>query len=126
MQFTHLYDQIKERVGLPFKNANHFCNAVDMLPAPHKPLTCKKVKLIGNLRTKAGKHRVEMLELWTRDIVDVVEDLLGNATFRDHTAFKPEKVYHDKGSTNHIYDETWTCDWWAEMQVCLLIITTAY
>lgn len=90
---------------------------MDKLPAPHKPLICKKINLLGDLRTKNGKRQVERLEIWTRNIVDVVSDLIGNEEFVDHMAFKPEKVYWDAECRTWIIDESWTADWWYEIQV---------
>lgn len=57
------------------------------------------------------------LELWRRDPVDCVWELMGNPTFREKMAYTPEHAYEDREGTARIYDEMWTGDWWWETQV---------
>jgi hypothetical protein len=73
--------------------------------------------LIGDIRDHNGKFKVERLELWLRDIVDCVRDLIGNPLFREHMAYAPEKVFRDLHAVRRIYDQSWTADWWHETQV---------
>lgn len=59
----------------------------------------------------------EDLELWKRDPVDCIKELIGNPSFQNHVAYVPERAYTDKAGMNRIYDEMWTGDWWWETQV---------
>ena len=64
-----------------------------------------------------GKPMVKNLELWFRDPVECVNELLSNPAFKDHISYAPEHVYSNKEGTERIYDEMWTGDWWWETQV---------
>jgi Plavaka transposase len=43
-----------------------------------------------------GKLMREELELWLRDPVECIKDLMQNSTFRKSMAYAPEHVYRDK------------------------------
>ncbi|KAI6037388.1 hypothetical protein BKA83DRAFT_4120872 [Pisolithus microcarpus] len=72
--------------------------------------------VVGDAVAKDGSTRWEQLELWHRDPVECVMELIGNPAFRDTMAYVPERAYADSGGKNHIYDEMWTADWWWDMQ----------
>ena len=61
----------------------------------------------------------EELELWLQDPVACVQELIGNAAFKNEMAYAPEKVYTDLHSKTRHYDEMWTGNWWWETQVGL-------
>ncbi|TDL16783.1 hypothetical protein BD410DRAFT_730882 [Rickenella mellea] len=62
----------------------------------------------------------EELELWLRDPVDCVKELIGNPSFRESMAYAPEKAFAtDDPEGNRIYDEAWTGDWWWQTQAKL-------
>ncbi|KAI0074716.1 hypothetical protein K474DRAFT_1601024, partial [Panus rudis PR-1116 ss-1] len=60
----------------------------------------------------------ERLELWKRNPVDCVRELLGNPTFRNHLNYAPEKVYGEAFEQDEarIWSEMWTGDWWWDVQ----------
>jgi hypothetical protein len=60
---------------------------------------------------------VEILELWKRDPVEVIRELIGNVAFADNMVFAPERVFSDQEGRNRQYDEMSTADWWWDMQV---------
>ena len=60
---------------------------------------------------------VEDLELWFRDPVDCVSELLANPAFINYISYAPERVYSDNEGKERIYDEAWTANWWWDMQV---------
>ena len=64
-----------------------------------------------------GSCMVEDLELWFRDPVECVRELLSNPAFIDYISFAPEHVYSDSEGKERIFDEMWTADWWWETQV---------
>lgn len=61
----------------------------------------------------------EELEVWMRDPVECVKELMKNPTFRDHMAYMAERVYGTKDAkeSSRIFDEMWTANWWWETQV---------
>jgi hypothetical protein len=60
----------------------------------------------------------EKLELWRRDPIECVRELMGNPMFKDVLKYAPEKAYLDpEGKNGRIYDEMWSADWWWDTQV---------
>ena len=59
----------------------------------------------------------EKLELWRRNPIEVVKELMGNEALRDALQYAPERAYTDREGTNRVYDEMWTADWWWDTQV---------
>ena len=60
----------------------------------------------------------EKLELWHRDPIECVEELMGNPKFKDVLKYAPEKTFLDpEGKNLRIYDEMWSADWWWHTQV---------
>jgi Plavaka transposase len=73
--------------------------------------------VLGDLVDNKGKLMHEDLELWMRDPVECVKDLIQNPMFRKNMAYAPERVYRDLEGKTRIYDEMWTADWWWQVQV---------
>jgi len=59
----------------------------------------------------------EKLELWRRDPVDCMKELLGNPAFKEFISYTPERVFSDNAGKERIFDEMWTADWWWNTQV---------
>ena len=60
----------------------------------------------------------ETLELWRRDPVECVRELIGNPAFQNGMRYAPERVYADEDGKTRVYKEMWSGDWWWDMQVC--------
>ena len=63
----------------------------------------------------------ENLELWRRNPIDCIWDLIGNPAFHKHVAYGPEHIYADDKGGSRIFDEMWTGDWWWKTQVCVIL-----
>ena len=75
------------------------------------------MKVDGDRVGEGGEVMSEDLELWMRDPVECVKELVGNPAFKESMSFVPERVYAEGNGTNRIYDEMWTADWWWKTQV---------
>jgi Plavaka transposase len=64
----------------------------------------------------------EKLELWRRDPVDCVRELLGNPGLKNYMKYAPEQVYEDLEGNTRIFDEMWTANWWWDTQVNISFI----
>jgi hypothetical protein len=64
-----------------------------------------------------NKNRTEVIELWSRDPVECVRELIGNSAFQDHERYSPERLYKDKDGKNQAFGEMWTGEWWWKVQV---------
>ena len=102
--------------GVSFENMHSFLKHVDSLYAGPGWI-CQTIDVEGDVVSKNGTKKWEMLELWQRDPVECVEELIGNPALRGMMAYVPEHVDADAKGENHIYDEMWTGEWWWETQV---------
>lgn len=80
---------------------------------------CEDISIIGNIIGENGEPVEEHLELWRRDPVECVRELIGNPMFRESMAFAPERVFCDENGGSRLIDEMWTAEWWWRMQVGL-------
>ena len=78
---------------------------------------CDIITVKGDKVDENRSCMVEDLELWFRDPVECVMELLSNPAFIDYTCFAPERVYSDSEGNKRIFDEMWTAEWWWETQV---------
>lgn len=102
-----------------FKNKRAFYKCIDTLPCG-PGWTCEVFEIEGDEKDKQNWLRKEVLHLWKRNPVECIEELLGNPAFCEHMRFAPERVYTDEECRNQIFDETWSSNWWWNLQVCWL------
>ncbi|KAK0235510.1 hypothetical protein EDD85DRAFT_922575 [Armillaria nabsnona] len=57
-----------------------------------------------------------MLELWYRNPVDCIWELMGNPMFHDVMKYAPEKMFANSKGSIQIINEMWTALWWWELQ----------
>ncbi|KAG1723580.1 hypothetical protein EDB19DRAFT_1930249 [Suillus lakei] len=108
----------QNRSRLSFHNNRSFLQRVDKLP--HGPgWSCKKVTVRGNVEDEKGEMLQEEVELWSRDPVECVKELIGNPAFKEHMAYSPAKAYADRVGQHRVIDKMWTGDWWGEKQNAL-------
>jgi len=88
---------------------------VDRLPVGPK-WTCDVIKVNGN---KTDANRVAMtedVELWRRDPVECIKELIGNPRFAESLVYAPVQVF--RGQSRE-YSEMNTANWWWTVQVCI-------
>ena len=105
--------KIRNRAGLSFKNKKGFFQRVDRLPIG-TPWVCDTLTVTGDLVGPKGEVLTEELEIWRRDPVECVRELLGNPAFKAFSSYAPVKVF--KGGMPY-YSEMNTCQWWWDKQV---------
>lgn len=89
---------------------------IDSLPGGVK-WNLHEIHLTGDIKDEDGEPLTETLELWWRDPVECVRELMGNPMFRDVMRYAPEKVFTDAGGKNELVSEMWTAEWWWKLQV---------
>ncbi|OBZ67720.1 hypothetical protein A0H81_12089 [Grifola frondosa] len=108
-----LYTQ--NRTKLSFHNKRAFFQKIDTLPwGPG--WVCEPIEVTGDLKDDKGHTQVEEVELWKRDPVECIQELIGNPVFKDLIQYAPERLYSDSEGSERIYDEMWTADWWWDTQ----------
>lgn len=121
----HTIVKTKDRVRPSFSSSYTFLKLIDQLPTGPE-WTCRKIRTHGDLdpiesdtpnSPLDGNTESEELELWMRDPVACIRELIGNPSFNGNMAYAPEKVYMDQEGQTRRYDEMWTGDWWWQTQV---------
>ncbi|KAJ6527697.1 hypothetical protein B0H19DRAFT_1214648 [Mycena capillaripes] len=109
-----------KKSNLSFHNNHSFLLKVDQLPTG-PDWTCKIVTAAGNRFDENDELMSEELELWMRNPVDCIKELMSNPAFRNHMAYAPERVYgrKDGREDSRIFDEMWTAEWWWNLQKLL-------
>lgn len=111
---SHVY-QIQD-VNTAYTTKDQLLQAIDDLPGG-VGWKLEKVTLKGDLEDDDGNPIVETLELWYRDPVDCIRELMGNPVFKDVMQYAPQKLFEDIGGKSEIINEMWTADWWWKLQV---------
>ena len=96
-------------MDLEFTNDTKLYKAVDGLP---RGVTwhCREIKVKGDLTDEGGNQLTESVEVWYRDPIACIRELIGNPMFARVLAYAPERVFRDpEGRERHI-DEMWTAD----------------
>ncbi|KAJ7659560.1 hypothetical protein DFH06DRAFT_1089760 [Mycena polygramma] len=107
----------QRRTRVSYHNNYSYVQKIDKLPTG-PGWKCEIVTAAGNKLDENDELMTEDLELWKRDPVECIKELMGNPAFKDYMAYVPERVYgNDTGSdSSRIWDEMWTANWWWEMQ----------
>lgn len=71
---------------------------------------CEDVNLSGDLTDHNGEVQKEVLELWYRDPVECVQELLGNPMFEEVLSYAPERVFRDSNGVEREIQEMRTAD----------------
>ncbi|KAG1781874.1 hypothetical protein EV702DRAFT_1184927 [Suillus placidus] len=108
----------QNRTKPSFHNNQSFLQKVDELPHG-AAWSCKKVKVQGNKTDEKGQMLHEDVELWARDPVECVKELIGNPLFHDHMVYAPARAYKDPAGLHQVIDDMWTVDWWCDKQKLL-------
>ncbi|KZS95691.1 hypothetical protein SISNIDRAFT_402896, partial [Sistotremastrum niveocremeum HHB9708] len=107
-------DKMVETGAMPWPNNAAFLKKIDGLPTgPQLGWTVMGDEMDEDGEVVQGSEEVE---LWKRDPVECIRDLMGNPAFRRHMKFKPERRFRGPGRSNRVYHEMWTGDAWWEMQ----------
>lgn len=113
-----MWCQTRNRMQPSFVSNYMLLKKIDSLPTKSE-WKCKIIEVEGNVISMDGKPETESVELWFRDPIECIRELIGNPVFREHISYVPQKVFTTRSGTTRIYDETWTGDWWWTMQVSI-------
>ncbi|KAG8723179.1 hypothetical protein FRC09_004369, partial [Ceratobasidium sp. 395] len=104
------FDIQRHKRDLPWDNATQLYQSVDALP--HGPGWIHKYM---NVKTPQG---VETLDLWRRDSLEVIRELIGDPRFEKRIRYAPEVHYRIRpdGRRVRVRSEACTGDWWWRMQ----------
>ncbi|KAI0317890.1 hypothetical protein OF83DRAFT_1171609 [Amylostereum chailletii] len=119
-----------------FHNKESFFEVIDHLPGPRAQWKLIEIMFEGNELDTCGKPKKESVDVWARDPVEVIADLMANPAFKDHMAYAPVEKFEEHEPVNpsptdrpddhddeedgdFVIDEMWTTDWWRRVQALL-------
>jgi hypothetical protein len=110
-----------KKCGFSFANKTKFMEKIDSLPRP-PDWFLKTIGMDGDIVDEHGNVSHADFELWMRDPVECVRELLGNPAFKDQLVYEASRVWEDDSETSPLYGEMWTGDWWCDTQVSLICL----
>ena len=102
----HPYTQLVDTLGLSYKNTRDLNNIIDS-KLPGRPRFRREDVTVGG----------ETFAMYSRDILECIKALYGDADFAKHLLFKPERHYTDNDMKRRIYHDMHTGEWWWQVQV---------
>ncbi|EUC60634.1 hypothetical protein RSOL_356350, partial [Rhizoctonia solani AG-3 Rhs1AP] len=108
---------IIERCQLSFSSNYALNKILDKLPAAGPRWRRIQRMITGTMKdAKGAKFLTEEIEIWVRDIIEVIRELIGNASYGQKLVFVPQRVEINGDPSNRKIDEMWTADWWMRVQ----------
>ncbi|KAG9084030.1 hypothetical protein FRC06_004268, partial [Ceratobasidium sp. 370] len=104
------------RARLSFGSNYTLNNLIDALPLAGPKWNVKAVRVTGDKLGPNGQRVTQVVELWYRDILGVIQELLENHTYGKDLVFTAREKWNDAEHTERVYDEMWTGDWWKKLQ----------
>jgi hypothetical protein len=101
---------------LSYGSSYTFLKKVDALRTGPK-WDFRKISIKGDLVDEDGTQLIDDFELWLRNPVDCITELISNPAFDGSMAYVPERVYTSSRKKCRIFDEMWMADWWWDVQV---------
>ncbi|KAI0673158.1 hypothetical protein C8Q78DRAFT_930602, partial [Trametes maxima] len=103
--------------GTAETTSHTFFKKIDQLPGGMAGWTLEVFEAEGDMVGEDGKPKKERVELWKRDAVECVRELMGNPSFRDSLRYTPERQYADAEGKTRIFSNMMTGNWWWDMKV---------
>ncbi|KAK7035124.1 hypothetical protein R3P38DRAFT_3493923 [Favolaschia claudopus] len=111
---------VREKINPSYHNSRSFYQRIDALPRG-PGWKCESFSLTGDEVDGKGQAKTEVVELWYRDPVECIKELLGNPLFKDQ-GYEPSRLFKkfvDEKLENRKFSEMWTADFWWEIQKLL-------
>jgi hypothetical protein len=102
-------------MNLSYKNKSQFWRKLDALPRGPE-WTVDFLTTHGDILDENGKPITEVLELWRKNAVECIRELIGNPSFQDNH-YAPMRIYEDAEGRVRVYSEMCSGDLWWELQV---------
>ncbi|KAF9040173.1 hypothetical protein BDZ89DRAFT_1100216 [Hymenopellis radicata] len=130
-EFLKLAKVSRSDLKLRFKSQKTLFTYIKGLPQG-PGWTCTPLEVKGDVVDGNGEVMKEILEVWHRDPVEVIKELVNTPNFKDHMRWSAERVFRDRDGTEREFSEMNTADWWWKIQselpdgatVCPVIIAS--
>ena len=108
--------QIRNAKCTLFHNTRSLLQKIDALPSGPE-WTCEILEVVGDIVDESGAPKTEMVELWHRNPVKCVQELISNPEFKEYMKYTPYHLYESDNGMNQCWDEMATGSWWWDIQV---------
>jgi Plavaka transposase len=108
--------QIRDGSCTSFLNSRSLFQKIDALP-PGPEWTCDLLEVEGDILDEGGETQKETVELWRRNPVECVQELIGNPEFKQYMKYAPYRLFMNSDGTDQSWDEMATGSWWWDIQV---------
>ncbi|KAH9852900.1 hypothetical protein C2E23DRAFT_729774 [Lenzites betulinus] len=102
----------RTRTKPSFESNYMFYKKIDMLPTGEASWRVELLEAVGDVVGEDGCVKKETVEVWSRDPVDCVRELMDNPGFHDSIRYAPERQYADINGKQRIYGNMGTANWW--------------
>jgi len=100
--------------SLSFANSTEWLNTLHQIPYGIQDDDWKTVTM--TIQPDANDTGLTEYIFYYRDIIKVIEFLIGHEPFADSLTYAPVQVYSTREKTRRLYHEMYTGDWWWERQ----------
>ena len=105
-----------------FHNKRVFFQIIDALPTSRIPeFECEQIQVEGTCLDGMGKKCIEVVELWHRNLIDCIREIIGNPALQDHLQYSPVKIFTNSSCDEQVFNEMRTAEWWWDVQVSVII-----
>ena len=108
--------QIRNGSRTSFHNSRSLFQKIDALPSGPE-WSCELLEVEGDIVDEGGVTQTETVELWRRNPVECVQELIGNPEFKHYMKYAPYRLYMNDDGTDQCWDEMATGSWWWDIQV---------
>ena len=108
--------QIRDSGCASFHNTRSLLKKIDALPSGPKWM-CELLEVEGDIVDEGGVTQRETVELWRRNPVDCIQELIGNPEFEQYMIYVPCRLYMNDDGTDQCWDKMATGSWWWDIQV---------
>ena len=113
--------QIRIRAKPSFQDKRTLLDKIDLLPQG-PTWQCMSFTVDG---VSQESHEQEELDIWCRNPVECVQELIGNPDFHKSLHYAPERHFVSEDKQEQIINEMWTAEWWWNTQVSVLLVIRA-
>ncbi|OBZ77534.1 hypothetical protein A0H81_01917, partial [Grifola frondosa] len=103
-----------------YRDNKTLLKTIDLLPGPATSWKLIEITVKGDMQDAKGNTMTETLDVWARNPVEVVAELLGNPEFKDELEYAPAEVYMgaemEGMDPDRLFEEMSASDWWNRVQ----------
>ena len=117
--------QIQNSSCVSFHNSHSLFQKIDALPSGPR-WSCELFEVEGDVLNESGAPRTETVELWRRNPIESIQELIGNPEFKHYMKYAPYRLYMDESGTDQCWDKMATGSCWWDIQVRLRSLRCLY